>query len=924
MAETQESPLIIEAKKLTNHGFPIIPLKDKIAIIKYKHRRKDLATAKEIDLWFSNGNGKTPRANGIAIAINDTEFGIDTDGEKCESVFLNKIVSRLSTELGDKVRKTMHTKTPHGHHRTFRYNHEDFSNGIKEKTYLKLNGKHSEIALKGKDHYFVERGPGYEIINGVEDLVTLTKAEVDELLGALTTFGTEHECLTTVVNKLRPYYVKPNRDEIIFALSGYLHKGKTPEHVIIEIAQRLIDNTGYSDENPDKVFQTIRDTYEKDPDSDQVSGYKRLHEALTLASPPNSKTDDASNTITEIEYTLKGVGLFTIPRREHQQAQQEPIDGNIGDGDEEEINELKGIDDTILAQLDSHVYAIVSSNPPLMYVAHRGKRKTIKAYVKFATETTTTADGSNVQHRKQLLLWKQQLIFAIPVKVVINDNPLDNTKTYQITFIGRSKRPFTIGPGSINYVIEELASKGKVLKKNDAVDALTAILNRYEEIGLAEVKESVTQPGYYYIKGKFETYEITQNIDKELDSDQILACVCFLDELSTKWQNMDIFPTVIKWTTLAPFNYIFKSINKWLKNTHGYGWSSSGKTSLGKIALAVWRLHTNALKKDYQLGFGNIDNAARFGSIISRSTYPKVINEVGGLQDKFNRSLLELIKGAIEAPYVRGKFFDGKYQNIPALCNLFLTSNSKPPDDSGYRSKTTLIQHTKDEVHERGQKEAVEFEKWLESKLDILGVLGDFIVRYAIVKPSRPEESILFSDKSTEDMAKEIITEFYKSAGKDRPEWLDRVFEQRSIVEENTEWAYFEVRGFLMDQITDAYSRHIRTLYKEQDPGVTIDFKTRLNFCIKNKLIPFLHSHTRKDGTEEIVITHDMLRELTKKLDHIEGITTLEDLGKEIPGFEYCQRKLGPDNRNTKVLAGKYDEFADFLEGGIKDDIIPL
>ena len=104
-----------------------------------------------------------------------------------------------------------------------------------------------------------------------------------------------------------------------------------------------------------------------------------------------------------------------------------------------------------------------------------------------------------------------------------------------------------------------------------------------------------------------------------------------------------------------------------------------------------------------------------------------MINEAGGLQDKFNRSFLDLIKGAIEAPYVRGKFFEGRYQNIPALCNMFLTSNSKPPDDSGYRSRNILIQHTKDDVHERGQKEAVEFEKWLDSKLNILGVLGDFI-----------------------------------------------------------------------------------------------------------------------------------------------------------------------------------------------------
>ena len=467
-----------------------------------------------------------------------------------------------------------------------------------------------------------------------------------------------------------------------------------------------------------------------------------------------------------------------------------------------------------------------------------------------------------------------------------------------------------------------MASKGKVLRKAEAVDALTATINRYEEVGLAEVNESVTQVGYYYIKGKFETHEITQVLDKDPDSDKVKECIGLLDELATKWQNRDIFPTVIKWATLAPFNYIFKANDKWLRNIHGYGWASSGKTSLGKISLAVWRLQKNASRKDYQLRFSNIDSTARFGSVISRSTYPKVINEVSGLQDKFNRSLLDLIKGAIEAPYVRGKFFEGRYQNIPALCSMFMTSNSKPPDDSGYRSRNILIQHTKNDVHERGQKEAVEFEKWLDSKLCILGVLGDFVARYVIVKPAKPEESILFSDKSYENMAKEIITEFYKLVGKDKPEWLDRTFEQRSIVEENTEWAYFEVRGFLMDHITEAYTRHIRTLYQEQVPGIVIDLDIKLNFCMKNKLLPFLHSHTRKDGTEEVVITHDILKELTKKLDHIEGITTLEDLGKEIPGFEYCQRKLGSENRNTKVLAGKRQDFVKFLEGEIGDEEI--
>lgn len=159
-----------------------------------------------------------------------------------------------------------------------------------------------------------------------------------------------------------------------------------------------------------------------------------------------------------------------------------------------EDDDLSGIHYDILQRLSAHIYSVVSSNPPVMYVVHKGKRKMIKAVVKFVTETTASNDKQNQEHKiiKQLLLWKQQLILAIPVKVVINDSPIDENKTYQVTFISRSKNPLSIGPSSINYIVEELANRGKVLKKAEAIDALTAILNRYEELGLAEVNESVT------------------------------------------------------------------------------------------------------------------------------------------------------------------------------------------------------------------------------------------------------------------------------------------------------------------------------------------------------------------------------------------------------------------------------------------------
>ena len=172
--------LLEQARILTRHGFSVIPIKNKIPVIKsWTDKRKQLSTEQEHITWFSNG-----KADSIAIAINNTEFAIDTDGE-CEQIFLEKVHPICSEELREKITKTTYTKTPKGYHRTFKISSEDFPEGIPERIYLTLSGedhKHDEIALKGRNHYLVEYGPGYITINDIECLVTLTREQVNELL----------------------------------------------------------------------------------------------------------------------------------------------------------------------------------------------------------------------------------------------------------------------------------------------------------------------------------------------------------------------------------------------------------------------------------------------------------------------------------------------------------------------------------------------------------------------------------------------------------------------------------------------------------------------------------------------------------------------------------------------------------------------
>lgn len=929
------SSIITEARKLTDHGFPIIPLKDKHPIITYGHRRKKLATAKEIDKWFSNGDGKTPTANGIAIAINDTEFGIDTDGGKCESIFLD-IISNLSAELQNKIRATMYTKTPRGFHRTFRYLSEDFPKGIKDKIYFKQNGEHGEIALKGRDHYLVERGPGYEIINGVESVITLTKTEVNELLGVLTSFSTEHESLTKVVRKLQPYYIKPNRDSIIFALSGYLHKGRTPEQKIIEIAQRLIDLTGYNDEDPDKVFRTIRDTCAKDRDSDQVSGYKLLHEALTSASPPNSKTDDVSNTIVEIEYTLKGVGLFTIPRREHQQAQQESIGDDVDTSDYDEDTELKGINDNILIKLASHVYAVVSSSPPVLYVAHRGLKCIMKFIIKFDSgEITDPISGQNMKAQRQILLPKHKLIYALPTKVTINDNPLTGNTTYTITFVSkRNKKPFTL-TGTISEIINALDKKSKVMRPPEAKDALIAIVERYEQLELAEIGDGITQPGFYKVDGKIRGYGINQRLDLDLrnneqDRKAVLECIDVLEGLQIRSKKKVALPAVLKWTILSPFSFITKTqskdVDKWLPWLYLYDTTDTGKTTLiTNVVLGLWDKHDKDRDEIHFRGPGHLDSPSKFGNTVSQTTYPVLADEVGALLSDDSKQyhngnfILDLIKYAVQGKRARSRFDE----NILALSPLAFTSNSPPPQDEAYRRRLVAMQYVEKEKWTEKEKE--DFKRWLveDDKISKLKVLGDFVAMYVIEHP----DILKYSSYLWYEPAATILKEFYKSVDEEPPEWIDLIAEQ-TVVKEVREEKQLELRGFLQQAISDAYRKDV---YTNPDPATTdndgnrmkemrVSFEQKINYCLDNKSIPYLHLCKRNLGQDlEVAMTSNIRLDL-KKYDRSSGATTMDALASKIPGFRYDFRKVA--GQSTRVICGPKSMFLAFVNYEIEDDNI--
>ena len=71
----------------------------------------------------------------------------------------------------------------------------------------------------------------------------------------------------------------------------------------------------------------------------------------------------------------------------------------------------------------------------------------------------------------------------------------------------------------------------------------------------------------------------------------------------------------------------------------------------------LWNLDERERSK----GFTNIDSIPRFGHVISKDTYPIVMNEVGSLStNNFGKytPIIEAIKHSIENRVCRGKYID--------------------------------------------------------------------------------------------------------------------------------------------------------------------------------------------------------------------------------------------------------------------------
>ena len=571
---------------------------------------------------------------------------------------------------------------------------------------------------------------------------------------------------------------------------------------------------------------------------------------------------------------------------------------------------LDQLHENIRNELSDRPFGIISYSPLKFIIARKVHKQILYSNIKKNNKDNKNNNndlGFYAETDIPSLNLSKIIINAIPTEITKHEDSLGfNTQNrYTIKFETSSGKTLVIKTKTIDEIISELKSNALIYLEYKAFEALSIIIQAFEKNNKIKIDRDIITPGFYLVDDKIRLYRRNYPIPTK---DELKKCCEILDLIQTcyYYKRKDIFPTILKWTIIAPFDFVMKQKNKsWIPWLFLYGWSKTGKTTLGYISTCVWNNFNNP---NYAIPFTAVDTKAKLGEAVSQSTHPLVINEVAPLSDDRYRDLLEMMKTAIEGMTSRKKFVNRTtYTDILSLCSAILTGNSPPPSDPACRRRLLSINFTQEDENS-DEHQVKEFEKLFNERIKHeLPIIGNYAANYILEN----QELLLDGKKDWKEISEILLTEMYKEAGLKEPEWI-KYFVQNTELRDSKEDVDLLFRSFLINKINDTYSKHNKSIDKCE--GEITSFVHRFNICLENSLVPFLNTNGNDDDDDEVILTSDLIEEL--KRNRISGISSLKEVGTIIGDFKYKQKKIGC--RNVRAACGTREQFLGYLGFEVK------
>lgn len=519
------------------------------------------------------------------------------------------------------------------------------------------------------------------------------------------------------------------------------------------------------------------------------------------------------------------------------------------------------------------------------------------------------------EHRGNVSYFTSTIIEAIPIEIIKYDNRiLQESISFKIKWKSKNE-VFSTPPYEEGFntkeIKEELINRGSIINSNDAIPAISSLINAFENRKLIKIKRDIQKPGFYFDKENNKInvikYEIKDYKKGLYDAIQVLESLkdYFKD-------NIDKLATILKWGWISPFFYAMKQKgNESVCYLCLSGVADAGKTSIGEIVLYLWDKPKDG---DNEISGAKAGSVARLGSIVNSGTFPILINETAGMFIQLE--MIELIKTSVYGLIARAKYKGNTLKSYAALTPFIFTENGYLPEDAGAIRRIHEIVFSLSEI--KTEKEKMEYQKRFKTnhkdkcELNKLKSISYFIANEIIHDPN-------LLDMDYNDLAITLLRRLYSDIGYTFPNWLNQSVEIYSMddmydIQEET------IRSFLVNTINNAHIERIsdatynsdgldKFLNLDRNEGIDL----RVDTILSRQLVPWIIAKKNRNGDIMVCLTIEFAKQLKEKT----GINhQLKTLGQLI-GFNYGNQYFGKSSKNKsyqkKVIWTKLEDFKMFL-----------
>ena len=670
----------------------------------------------------------------------------------------------------------------------------------------------------------IERVPLEEALEGEEE-----KAQAGEKReGAWRELAGEE--IDRLVRLILPGYKEGDRQNLVFALAGWLAKEGISKESTLKVIETIATLAGdRGEEEMRRRRDAVEITYRKvgeGVDRHEILGYSGLRDVLT-------------RTLGSEELALK-----------------------------------------TLVKASRVIKAQETPDPTLLFKAIDYRRK---EYV--------VVDLRKLEVRRDVLTKKglrpeKPVFIGAPTEVVFIKNPLDPRDLrftvrwvvpawVQATGEKVPQEELVFEEVTVEELLEMLHQNLCVVRPRLAEEVLPNVIDVFRVRGKAILRKDIARPGFYLLDGKVTAVRWDAG---EVDKEKLKEALKLLNELVERWFSHagDRCAKVIKWGVIAPFAFVYKQVGRPLKWMYLYGYTRTGKTTLGRIVLNMWGV------PDAEHSGAQINTEARLGEILQRGTFPRLVNEPGDVFEK--PSVSEMLKNAVESTVGRARVERLRYRLIPSYAPLIFTSNRYLPQDPAWWERLIILNFSAGEHISEERREA--FNREVLPHLPILIEIGKAVV--SIVTGGE----YALGDYRWD--AGELLKAVYVKAGLEVPAWVDTPLEGEAR-EEMEEERIERVRAKIIDYFNKLLGR------EEALP-------TGVERLINENKVPFIIQLTDEQNPT-IAVT-------TAVLDVIGGEMSLKDLC-ELLNWEYRKITLREGAiTSRKVAMVRLGDFIRFLTRG--------